>query len=653
MARFTAIAALIFLVGTIIAFTAPGNLFAILQGIGFGGLVVSFFYYGWKALRWIRRLLLWKVRNRIIIAFAFVGFIPALVLALIVWFSMTFVFRQLSVVYVQDKLEQLEQELHDIGEKVVLRYYQSEDRGEVRLREMLVQERQAVLDLQPHLRNTRFRLLRRITRRDQSSYDLLWQEPPAQTDAAPELPYWVQNGFHGLAASAGRPSFRSVLPVRGQGRDYVIDLDLPMDEFLLGHIEEQTSIGLSLIELGGGGQQTMESQVAEFFQARSELTEIKWAHVLQPANWDTRVNASTVPHGALIRLHLGEFVPRYFSEGAGLGPLLPLLAGLALIFVAVEIGSLLIGIAIARSITRSIHNLYAGTRNIQEGTFDYRIPAGDRDQLEAMASAFNQMSESVVQLMSQVSDKERLEKEIEIAREVQTHLFPRELPSVSRIQLAGTCLPARRVSGDYYDFIPWSDELLDLIVADISGKGISAALLMANLQSTIRTHVAYQAARQNGERPMAEVVAAINRQMYVHTAPDKFATLVLARLDTAEMTLTYCNAGHNPPYLISSQGVRRLTQGGMVAGLFESPTYEEETLSLKRGDLLVLYTDGVVEAENREGEQFEEERLQELLQGNYFLTADDIRDLIISEVTNFMSGQEQKDDITVVTMKVG
>lgn len=656
MARFTVAVGLIFVVGTMIAVFAPGNLFAILQSIGFIGLLVSLFYYGWRLIKWLSRRMLWKVRNRIIISFAFIGVIPVLILALMGFYSMTFIFRQLSVIYLQNQFEHLEDELHNTGEKVVLRYYQSDIRGEGRIEELLRQERQALLDLRPQLSNTRFLLLRRVNRRGETAFEPVWAEPPLSAETGVDLiPYWARDGFHGLTTLSGQLYFRSVLPLREQDRDYLIFLDLPMDADLREYIKQRTSLELSLFDLADRGRAGVDHQVQEFFKAQGGFFEVTWAHILQPFNWANPVNSSTMPHGALIRVHLRSFFQRFFSTGEVFSSFIPIVLGvLVVVFVLVEFLSLLIGIAIVRNITRSIHNLYAGTQQIQKGNFDFRIPAGDRDQLDSMAAAFNRMSESVVQLMSQVSDKERLEKEVEIAREVQTHLFPRELPSVARVELAGSCLPARHVSGDYYDFIPWGDHLLDVIVADISGKGISAALLMANLQSTIRTHVAYyQAGRNNGRRPMADVVGAINRQMYVHTAPDKFATLVLARFDTEEMTLRYCNAGHNPPFLISGDRVRRLSEGGMVAGLFEDPSYEEEIIPLQRGDLIVFYTDGVIEAENAGGEQFEEDRLLRLLRGNAFLTADDIRDLVVNEVSQWTAGQDQKDDITVVTLKVG
>ena len=170
--------------------------------------------------------------------------------------------------------------------------------------------------------------------------------------------------------------------------------------------------------------------------------------------------------------------------------------------------------------------------------------------------------------------------------------------------------------------------------------------------SYVQLDLDYVADDQNGNAPVATAVSAINRQLYHHTSPDKFATLVMSRIDTENKTLTYCNAGHNPPMIVSDGDIQRLTVGGMVAGLFDHPKYEESRIQLKPGDLVVFYTDGVVEAENLDGEQFEDDRLEELLLGNYFLTADDIRSLILSEVSDWARGAEQKDDVTVVVLKV-
>jgi sigma-B regulation protein RsbU (phosphoserine phosphatase) len=269
-----------------------------------------------------------------------------------------------------------------------------------------------------------------------------------------------------------------------------------------------------------------------------------------------------------------------------------------------------------------------------------------------MAGSFNKMSESIVSLMQQVTEKQRLDKEIEIAREVQSKLFPQKLPSFKNFQLAAACLPARQVSGDYYDFIPLGANAFDVVIGDISGKGISAALLMASLQSSIRTIISYQTLGANRDASVAKSVSDVNRQLYLQTSPDKFATLVLSRFDAEKMTVTYCNAGHNPPLVISDHTIRHLSKGGMVAGLFEDPEYDEETLQLNPDDTVVYYTDGIVEAENPKGEQYGEDRLAELVIANAFLTADDLQALIIDQLSCWVAGGNQADDMTVVIVKM-
>ncbi len=654
MIRFTVVAAILAVVGRIISINTPNSLFVVLEGIGQVGLLIAVLNFVYRAFSWLMRRILWKVRNKLIVSFAFVGIIPVVILVLFSWLSITFIFRQLSVVFLEDEFGYFVESLHDATERVMTRYYRSADSSLARLNQVLQQEQEALAELHPDWPTINFRLLRHVLDRNGERYTQVAGYPRGmESELGLEIPHWSRNGFRGLVSEGDRIYFNSTVPVAVAGSEHLVCAELALADPLIQLIQRRTSIELRLLPSQLSDRAAFDSDVSEFFQSHSKITNVRWAHIVKAANWGNQVNAEEVDLQALIEVPLSALFRNYFTQTTGFGGTIVAILGLLLFsFVLVEVVSLIIGIGIARSITRSIHNIYAGARNIQAGNFDFRIPSADRDQLESMATAFNKMSESVVGLMSQVTEKERLDKEIEIAREVQTHLFPREMPAIKRIQLAGSCLPARHVSGDYYDFIPYGDDLLDVIIADISGKGISAALLMANLQSSIRSHAIYQHARENGDKPIASAMAAINVQLYTHTSPDKFATLVLARVDSAALTATYCNAGHNPPLLISQGEVRMLGTGGIVAGLFEDPEYEEETVDLTPGDLLVFYTDGVVEAEDPAGQQFEEERLEKLVCENYFLTAEDIRGLILQNVLDWAAGQEQHDDVTVVTMKV-
>ncbi|MFQ5738553.1 MAG: PP2C family protein-serine/threonine phosphatase [Acidobacteriota bacterium] len=648
MARFASVSAIVYLVGAIVSAAAPHSPFGILQGIGFVGLLISAAYYGSRLFRWLKDQLLWKVRNKLIISFAFVGFIPVVILASLAWFSVTLIFRQLSVVYLENEFDQISGVLHETSERILLTFYQSDHPSQELLEELIAREQSHFVARRAGLNATSFSLLKRDPEHS-SSFQTVARFPEGSgKPSSPVIPGWAQAGFGGLVVESKKLYFKSLQPVRTGTAGYLIYLDLPVDDLLSDYVRQRTSIETRLFDPA-----SEMPVIADFFSSASKFSNIRWAHVLSPTNWANGGKAETAVHGILLDVPLKTLFQYYFTQSTGFGrAIVVFIAILGAGFIVVELVSLVIGAAIARTITRSVHSIDAGTRSIQAGNFDFRIPSKDKDQLDSVASAFNRMSESIVELMQQVSEKERLDKEIEIAREVQTHLFPREIPFVQGLQLAGTCLPARRVSGDYYDFIPYGDGLLDLIVSDISGKGISAALLMASLQSSMRSQMVYQSLSRNGESPIAQAVSAINRQLYTYTAPDKFATLVLSRVDTENLTLTYCNAGHNPPLLISKGVIQKLSTGGTVAGLFQDPEYEEETVALFGGDVVVFYTDGVVEAENPKGEQFDEEQLEELLRTNAFLTADDLRRLVIGEISRWVAGREQRDDITVVTLKV-
>ena len=190
---------------------------------------------------------------------------------------------------------------------------------------------------------------------------------------------------------------------------------------------------------------------------------------------------------------------------------------------------------------------------------------------------------------------------------------------VKGLQIAAQCMPARQVSGDYYDFLVHGRSRLDIVVGDISGKGISAALLMASLQSAIRSGLLEWNGDLDPRARMAEVTRNVNRQLYRRSSPESFSTLVLNHFDGDAMKLYYCNAGHHPPLVFSEDDVFGLTAGGTVVGLFENWEFDAGEVSLRPGDLLVYFTDGVVEAVNDEGEQYGTDRLVEVVRSKLLL----------------------------------
>ena len=326
------------------------------------------------------------------------------------------------------------------------------------------------------------------------------------------------------------------------------------------------------------------------------------------------------------------------------------------LFFLVEMGSLGVGIRLSRSITGAVHEIYEGTQHVKDGDFSYRIPVHGDDQLAELGTSFNTMTENLGRLIIVAKEKERLESELSIARDVQNQLFPKDVPFVKSLELKGVCHPARMVSGDYYDFMPLANGSLAFAIGDVAGKGISAALLMATIQSTMRTQLSgsNNAGSPNGNGQLhttAYMVANLNRLLYATTAPEKYATFYFAMYDEAEHTLTYTNAGHLSPMLVRDGNLSLLEPTGTVVGAFAAATYEEKTVSLEHGDMLVAYTDGIVEPENAYGEMFGEERLQDLLMKYARSDSSEIIARAMEAVVQWTGEGELQDDMTMVVAR--
>jgi len=238
-------------------------------------------------------------------------------------------------------------------------------------------------------------------------------------------------------------------------------------------------------------------------------------------------------------------------------------------------------------------------------------------------------------------EKEALEREIAIAREVQHELLPRQAPHVEGLELAGVCEPAVGVGGDYYDFLPVSGDRVGLVIADVSGKGIPAALLMAGLQASVRSQAPF-------EDPPGEILARLNRHLLLSTSAARYATLVFGLYDGATRTLQYSNAGHVPPLHLGPDGATRCVAGGVPLGLFEGARYGQGSRVLQRGDLLAFYTDGVVETPGPGDEEYGEERLVALLQRHRELPLPELLRIVLDDRARWAAGAAPHDDVTLV-----
>jgi sigma-B regulation protein RsbU (phosphoserine phosphatase) len=255
----------------------------------------------------------------------------------------------------------------------------------------------------------------------------------------------------------------------------------------------------------------------------------------------------------------------------------------------------------------------------------------------------SRLSEAIA---SEVAQRELLHRELEIAREVQQRLFPQNMPLVATLEYAGYCRPARGVGGDYYDFLALSNGWLGLAIADVSGKGVPAALLMASLQASVRG----QSQATAGD--VASLMTNVNRLVYDTSPDNRYATFFYGQFDPASRRLVYTNGGHNPPMLLRGKQVILLETGGPVVGLFPKSEYQQDEIQLLPGDLLVLYTDGISEAENAAEEEWGEGALTEAARACAGLPAAEIVSRIMLAADAFAAGAPQHDDMTLVVARV-
>jgi sigma-B regulation protein RsbU (phosphoserine phosphatase) len=344
-----------------------------------------------------------------------------------------------------------------------------------------------------------------------------------------------------------------------------------------------------------------------------------------------------------------------------------ILLSIAIVFAIIELLALWIGTKLTRTITSAVDQLYQATA------------VQSTDQLATLANSFNSMTTSIEKLVEEQKEKQRLEGELAIAQEVQAQLYPKLITQLDTLEVHGYCLPARTVSGDYYDFLSLNSDKLMLAVGDISGKGISAALLMATIHSAVRAYtiedvpvlrepaavgvptlgttigmttagsgLLLATESRGADASPAMLLSLLNHQLYESTPAAKYATLFLAIYDGVTRRLTYANGGHLPPILISKDGSSQLLAcGGTVVGLFDNLSFPEATVQLLPGDLFVAYSDGVTEPENDYGE-FGEERLIELVRDNRHLPLERITEIVTAAVRDWIGENEQPDDITLV-----
>jgi sigma-B regulation protein RsbU (phosphoserine phosphatase) len=613
--------------------------------------------------RYVRKLLslaIWRLRHRLLITYVFIAFVPIALLVAIAGVSIYIFFGMTATYMASSEVHRLEEELAQAGHSVSLDVQQ---RG--------LREEDLGGFLTEHL-----------------APNLKGLEPEAHLLGPQDVAPWFTQpkGENGLVRAEQGFEVRTV---KHSGKGYLVisaALERTISAWMPGNIGVVTLATESRTARSGAGKQfrLQNKSYRTVPLARPSLPppaswwdiEITWAFTEPVYDWETgdREEGLLIVHSrpSLLNERLRSHWENAAAggnpsqDGSDLSQLpFTILKTVGILFLLIEIGSAIVGIHLTRTITGAVDDLYEGTQRVNRGDFSYRIPVRARDQLSGLAESFNTMTVSLERLVRESKESQKLQSELEIASQVQRQLFPKQLPNLHGLELMGICRPARVVSGDYYDFVAFNDTHLALAIGDIAGKGISAALVMAGVQSALHAQL-YQGRRRaafadhGGERVTEGVletlapdrlVRQLNRQLYESTSASTFATFCYLTYDDAEGRLTYCNAGHLPPLIVGRDGTRRLTRGGIVLGILPDAQYEAESVILRRGDLLVCYTDGITEPENSYGGEFGEDRLIQVIQKAYGRSPREVAQAILQSVEAWSDSPEAADDMTLLVAR--
>lgn len=599
---------------------------------GFGALVSGI----WLAIRLLRmaaRHAVWRLRNRLLVTYLFIAVVPILLILMLAVTGADYLARQLAVYLVTSALERRVDDLHSAAQSV--------ERAQAADRPGVVK---GMIDLFYIHRYPGIQLLMhdggktvRYPENSQPPRPLPgWADTSGVLVRDGEFYLWSYNhmpsGDITITAPLTRELLANLVPNLGS-----VDM-----------LESRT--GRSVFGAGSSGQSRVP-QAANRFDV-----EFFWFASIPTADWDhPGVEGRRY---LMVRSRPSAVLNTVFNRSADLfqNVLDIILVAGVIVFLIVEIISLIIGVAMTRTITGAVHRLYQGTQKVIEGDFSHRIEVRGKDQLAELSRSFNSMTENLEELLVVAKEKERLQSEIEIAREVQNQLYPKVVPKTRTLRVTAICQPARMVSGDYYDYESIRDSQVALAIGDVAGKGISAALLMATLQSSLRTQLQNwleaAAAAGNGTYvktvSTSHLVGRLNTQLHAYTSPEKYATFCLGVYDEPGGGFTYTNAGHLPPLLVREGAAQRLDVNGTVVGAFPFSNYGESRVDLKSGDLLVLFTDGVTEPENEYGEMFGEDRLVDLIERNSHKAEDQIIEMVLSSVRQWTASEELQDDMTIL-----
>jgi sigma-B regulation protein RsbU (phosphoserine phosphatase) len=665
------------LLATLFLRVVPDNFFV--EVIGTAGtlaLLIGAAYFVGRLIGLARRRLLWRVRRKLILSYIFVGLVPALLIVIFFLVCGVLLFGAVSQYVIETRLKSAVEQ-----DQFLVRSTASDLSrlsSEAEAREYLERKQRVLAERYPEISFAAIPVGRSCAgpasdaRMLQISHTVS-AGPWSLFDPPETLPDWVPcAGFAGLVAyslasgdkDAADDGTHTVLAIRaaalpeGSSPRFVLLADVPIGQEAVNRLRQDTGIELRDITARTTASPVKARRgLRAFHLSASDMSERlmpPWVVFTEFTDWPTgRRGMASLAIGMSIADIYNRLSPRAIF-GRDAFAIVVLLVGV--LFLIIQFFALVVGFALAQSITGSVHQLFIGTERVQQGDFSHRIEVNTRDQLGELADSFNSMTSRLTGLLAEMAEKKRLEEELRIARKIQMSLLPQGQVQMPGLLMTANCTPAREVGGDYYDFLPLDDRRIGILIADVSGKGTSAALYMAELKGLMLSLCQIH-------RSPRDLLIAANRIIADNLDSRSFITMIYAVMDMEAKTMTYARAGHTPLIHLpacgpASRQAEILTSGGMVLGLkFDNgekfaELLQESTLPLAPGDVFVLFTDGISEAMNAEEELFGEERLSELVADHSDLPFEELRERIFREVRAFAGEPGPHDDMTLILLKV-
>jgi serine phosphatase RsbU (regulator of sigma subunit) len=459
-------------------------------------------------------------------------------------------------------------------------------------------------------------------------------------------------GFAGVVADWGHLDIRSFQKVQREGCSVMLTARVALDDSFLKQLS--SAAGLQVVDTKPAllGPYRAEEGIRGEIEANFVPGSRRPVPVVVTArNWQT---------GQLEDWVLCQVRPSYSGTIEDLGHMGLRTASWVAPFGAIALGlvsayafGLFLSLRLAQRIVNVIDGLSHAASRVGKGDFSVRVSDPGRDQLGRLAASFNAMTHDLENLREHEKQRAILERDIALGHEAQQYLYPRRAPVLSHGSVWGVTEPARIVSGDLYDFLSFTDGAVGLMCADVSGKGTSAALMMANLQAV--AHGRLLPFDNANVRPAPDAfVTALNRDISGRFGDNRYATLFYGEFDSQPQILRYVNAGPTPPLFISAEGeVTRLSEGDLPVGMFPDATFHERRVKLPAGSSIVVYTDGVSDALNSEGEEFGEERIMRCLVSlPKPIDAERICEYLAAKVAEWAAGVHRSDDTTILALSV-